>query len=237
MTQPPAHFGTPASPGTPNYVALRYPLIVFDWDGTLFDSAGNIVRSLQAAVAEMGGTPPSSEAARHVIGLSLQQVLETIAPDIPSHRLPLLAQAYREQYRQHQHDITLFDGVRDMLMALKARGHLLAIATGKSYSGLNEALDAVGLRHVFDDTRTADQTASKPDPLMLNELMDTFNTAPVQTLMVGDTTHDLLMAHNAACPAVAVAYGAHDAAGLAALRPLHLATSIADLQQWLLQHG
>lgn len=234
MTLPP---DMPVTPAIPNYVALRYPLIVFDWDGTLFDSAGNIVRSLQAAVAEMGGTPPADDVARHVIGLSLQQALETVAPDIPSHRLPLLAQAYREQYRKLQHDITLFDGARDMLMALKGRGHLLAIATGKSRSGLDEALEAVGLRYVFDATRTADQTASKPDPLMLNELMDTFNTAPVQTLMVGDTTHDLLMAHNAACPAVAVTYGAHDTSGLSAMRPLHVAASIADLRQWLLQHG
>lgn len=79
----------------------RYPLIVFDWDGTLFDSAGNIVRSLQAAVAELGGTPPSDEVARHVIGLDLQQALQLAAPDIPAHRHPLLAQAYRAQYRRH----------------------------------------------------------------------------------------------------------------------------------------
>lgn len=198
----------------------RYPLIVFDWDGTLFDSAGNIVRSLQAAVAELGGTPPSDETARHVIGLDLQQALQLAAPDIPLHRHPLLAQAYRAQYRQHQHDICLFEGVHDMLLSLKGKGHMLAIATGKSRTGLNEALDAVGLSHMFDATRTADQTAGKPDPMMLHELMDELNTAPVQTLMVGDTTHDLLMAHNAACPAVAVTYGAHDASGLAALRPL-----------------
>lgn len=215
----------------------RYPLIVFDWDGTLFDSAGNIVRSLQAAVAELGGTPPSDETARHVIGLDLQQALQLAAPDIPLHRHPLLAQAYRAQYRQHQHDICLFEGVHDMLLSLKGKGHMLAIATGKSRTGLNEALDAVGLSHMFDATRTADQTAGKPDPMMLHELMDELNTAPVQTLMVGDTTHDLLMAHNAACPAVAVTYGAHDASGLAALRPLHVASSITDLRQWLLQHG
>ena len=215
----------------------RYPLIVFDWDGTLFDSAGNIVRSLQAAVAELGGTPPSDEVARHVIGLDLQRALQLAAPDIPAHRHPLLAQAYRAQYRQHQNDICLFAGVHDMLLSLKGKGHMLAVATGKSRTGLNEALDTVGLRHMFDATRTADQTAGKPDPLMLHELMDELNAAPVQTLMVGDTTHDLHMAHNAACAAVAVTYGAHDAAGLAALRPLYTATSISDLQQWLMHNA
>ena len=215
----------------------RYPLIVFDWDGTLFDSAGNIVRSLQAAVAELGGTPPSDETARHVIGLDLQQALQLAAPDVPAYRHPLLAQAYRAQYRKHQGDITLFTGVHDMLLSLKGKGHMLAVATGKSRSGLNEALDAVGLSHMFDATRTADQTAGKPDPLMLHELMDELNTAPVQTLMVGDTTHDLLMAHNAACPAVAVTYGAHDTTGLAALRPLYTATSLHDLHQWLLANA
>ncbi len=221
----------------PTLPTRRYPLVVFDWDGTLFDSAGSIVRSLQAAVAEMGGKPPSVDDARYVIGLDLQHALQTVAPDVPVHRLPLLAQAYREQYRRHQHDITLFDGVHEMLRALKDRGHLLAVATGKSRRGLDEALDTVGLRDLFDATRTADQTAGKPDPLMLHELMDELDAAPVQTLMVGDTTHDLQMAHNAACAAVAVTYGAHDAPGLSALRPLHVAPSIAGLQQWLLQHG
>ena len=215
----------------------RYPLIVFDWDGTLFDSAGNIVRSLQAAVAELGGTPPSDETARHVIGLDLQQALQLAAPDVPAYRHPLLAQAYRAQYRKHQGDITLFTGAHDMLLSLKGKGHMLAVATGKSRTGLNEALDAVGLSHMFDATRTADQTAGKPDPLMLHELMDELNTAPVQTLMVGDTTHDLLMAHNAACPAVSVTYGAHDTTGLAALWPLYTATSLHDLHQWLLANA
>ena len=226
-----------ASFPTPDYRSRRYPLIVFDWDGTLFDSAGNIVRSIQAAVAELGGQPPSDEAARQVIGLDLQRALLTVAPDIPHYRLPLLAQAYRDHYRRLMHAITLFAGVPEMLQALRARGHLLAVATGKSRAGLDEALDAVGLHHMFDATRTSDQTAGKPDPLMLNELMDELNTAPVQTLMVGDTTHDLLMAHQAACPAVAVTYGAHSPDGLASMRPLYVASTVAELHDWLLQHG
>ncbi len=217
--------------------ALRYPLIAFDWDGTLFDSAGSIVRCIQAAVVEAGGQPPSDADARHVIGLGLQHALQTAAPDVPPKNWPLLADAYRRHYRAHMHDITLFAGVPELLTELKNRGHLLAVATGKSRAGLNDALNAVGLRHLFDATRTADQTAGKPDPLMLHELMHELDAAPAQTLMVGDTTHDLLMARHAACPAVAVGYGAHDAQGFAAFSPLYTAQSVAALREWLLENG
>lgn len=216
---------------------LRYPLIVFDWDGTLFDSAGNIVRSLQAAVAELGGKPPSSETAHHVIGLDLPQALAIAAPDIPSHRHPLLAQAYRTHYSKHMNDICLFEGAHRMLLELKSKGHLLAIATGKSQAGLREALEATDLLHVFDAIRTADQTAGKPDPLMLHELMDELNIAPVQTLMVGDTTHDMQLAKNALCHSVAVTYGAHRAEELAVFRTVYTAQSTSDLHQWLLENA
>ena len=217
--------------------ALRYPLIAFDWDGTLFDSAGSIVRCIQAAVQEAGGKPPSDAAARHVIGLGLQQALQMAAPDVPAARQPVLIEAYRRHYRAHMHDITLFAGVPELLAELKDRGHLLAVATGKSRAGLNEALSAVGLHHLFDATRTADQTAGKPDPLMLHELMHELAAAPAQTLMVGDTTHDLLMARHAACPAVAVSYGAHGTEGFAALSPLYTAQSVAALRTWLLENA
>lgn len=215
----------------------RYELIVFDWDGTLMDSAAAIVRAIQAASADLGLPPPSDARARHVIGLGLQDALHHAVPELPEADYPKMVERYRHHYLSSDHELTLFDGTQALIADLHARGHLLAVATGKSRRGLDEALDTAGLRHLFDATRTADQTAGKPDPLMLHELMDELNTTPVQTLMVGDTSHDLLMAHNAACAAVAVTYGAHDASGLLVLRPLHVAPSIAGLQQWLLQHG
>lgn len=215
----------------------RYELIVFDWDGTLMDSAAAIVRAIQAASADLGLPPPSDARARHVIGLGLQDALHHAVPELPEVDYPKMVERYRHHYLSSDHELTLFDGTQALIADLHARGHLLAVATGKSRRGLDEALDTAGLRHLFDATRTADQTAGKPDPLMLHELMDELNTTPVQTLMVGDTSHDLLMAHNAACAAVAVTYGAHDASGLLVLRPLHVAPSIAGLQQWLLQHG
>jgi phosphoglycolate phosphatase len=120
---------------------------------------------------------------------------------------------------------------------LKLRHHWLTVATGKSRAGLNEALNAVALRHVFDGSRTADETAGKPSPMMLHELMREFGAAPERTLMVGDTTHDLQMALNAGCASVGVSYGAHEPDAFHALNPLHVAHSVRDLHDWLLQHA
>jgi phosphoglycolate phosphatase len=156
---------------------------------------------------------------------------------LPTERYAELAQRYRHHYFRSQHDITLFAGSLDMLQALKAQGHLLAVATGKSRRGLDEALNTVQLLGLFDATRTAEETASKPDPLMLRELMHEFDVAPERTLMIGDTTHDLQMAANAGTPCVAVSYGAHEAAVFAAYQPLFVAHSTRELHEWLLHNG
>ncbi|OIQ71238.1 phosphoglycolate phosphatase [mine drainage metagenome] len=121
-----------------------------------------------------------------------------------------------------------------MLAELKARGYLLAVATGKSRRGLDQALGTVALAGVFDSSRTADQTAGKPDPLMLHELMAEFDVAPDRTLMIGDTTHDLQMANNAGCPCVAVSYGAHEPAVFEVFAPLYVAHTVRQLHDWLL---
>jgi len=120
---------------------------------------------------------------------------------------------------------------------LKARGHLLTVATGKSRRGLDEALHAVELKGRFDGSRTADETAGKPHQLMLHELMREFDVAPERTLMIGDTTHDLQMALNAGCASVGVSYGAHEPAAFDVLRPRMVAHSVAELQRWLLDHA
>jgi phosphoglycolate phosphatase len=216
---------------------LNFDLIAFDWDGTLFDSTQIIVRSIQAAVADVGGTVPSDKAASYVIGLGLMEALAHAAPDVPEARYPELGQRYRHHYGVHQNDISLFDGVLPLLADLKARGHLLTVATGKSRRGLDEALHAVELKGRFDGSRTADETAGKPHPLMLHELMREFDVAPERTLMIGDTTHDLQMALNAGCASVGVSYGAHEPAAFDVLRPRMVAHSVAELQRWLLEHA
>lgn len=215
----------------------RFDLIAFDWDGTLFDSTKIIVRCIQAAVVDVGGARPTDEAAAYVIGMSLAQALARAAPDVPPQKYEELGARYRFHYYRHQDDLSLFDGVLPLLRELKERHHWLAVATGKSRRGLDEVLHAQELHGVFDGSRTSDETAGKPHPLMLQELMREFGTDPERTLMIGDTTHDLQMALNAGCPSVGVSYGAHEPASFDALGPLHVAHSVADLRDWLLAHG
>lgn len=217
--------------------ARRFDLIAFDWDGTLSDSTAVIARCIQAAVRDVGGTVPTDEQASHVIGLGLMQALAMAAPDVPKERYTDLGQRYRQHFMAHRDDIVFFDGALDMLGALKERSHLLAVATGKSRRGLDDALHTAALHGVFDASRTADQTAGKPDPRMLHELMQEFGLAPERVLMVGDTTHDLLMARNAGCPSVAVSYGAHPPAAFGDYAPLFVAESVAELRGWLLEHA
>ena len=212
---------------------LNFDLIAFDWDGTLFDSTKIIARCIQAAVRDVGGTVPTDEAAGYVIGLGLMQALAHAAPDVPQDKYPELGERYRHHYTAHQNDISLFDGVLPLLAALKARGHTLAVATGKSRHGLDEALHAVELLGRFDGSRTADETAGKPHPRMLHELMTEFGVSADRTLMIGDTTHDLQMALNAGCASVGVSYGAHESAAFDALKPRFVAHSVQQLHDWL----
>ena len=215
----------------------RFDLIAFDWDGTLFDSTALITRCIQAAAADLDLPVPSDEAASHVIGLGLTEALQHAVPSLPAARYPELGQRYRHHYFNRQHELVLFDGTLEMLQALKARNHWLAVATGKSRRGLDEALQTVQLHGLFDATRTADETAGKPHPQMLHELMAATGVPAERTLMVGDTTHDLQLAINAGCASVAVSFGAHEPEAFAALSPLFVAHSTAELGAWLQQHA
>lgn len=215
----------------------QFDLIAFDWDGTLFDSTQIIVRCIQAAVRDVGGTVPTDKAAAYVIGLGLMQALAHAAPDVPPEKYPELGARYRHHYATRYNDLSLFEGVLPLLDALKARGHLLAVATGKSRRGLDEALQSVELKGVFDGSRTADETAGKPDPRMLHELMAQFDLPAERVLMIGDTTHDLQMALNATCPSVGVSYGAHEPEAFGPLSPRHVAHSVEGLRDWLLANA
>jgi phosphoglycolate phosphatase len=215
----------------------RFDLIAFDWDGTLFDSTALITRCIQAAVVDVGGQRPTDAAASYVIGMGLMQALAHAAPDVPQTQYAQLGERYRHHYLAQQNDLSLFDGVLPLLATLRERNHWLAVATGKSRRGLDETLCSVALQGVFDGSRTADETAGKPDPLMLNELMREFGTQPERTLMVGDTTHDLQMAVNAGCPCVGVSYGAHDHGAFEPFDPLFVAHSVAELHVWLKDHA
>ena len=212
----------------------QFDLIAFDWDGTLYDSTAAITHAIQASVVDLGYTQPTKEQASYVIGLGLMQALAHAAPEVPQHQYAELGTRYRHHFSKALADLNLFEGVLPMLQALKDTGVKLAVATGKSRSGLNEVLQTMDLRGVFDDSRTADETTGKPDPHMLYELMSSLGVSPERVLMVGDTSHDLRMANNAGCAGLGVSFGAHDQASLAACKPLAIVHSVAELHQWLM---
>ncbi|HSM20655.1 MAG TPA: HAD-IA family hydrolase [Rubrivivax sp.] len=215
----------------------HFDLIVFDWDGTLFDSTALIAQCIQAACRDLGLAAPSDTDAAYVIGLGLHDALKHAAPGLLPERYPDLGRRYRHHYFARQHELVLFPGTLDMLQAMKGRNHWLAVATGKARRGLDEALAHSQLAGLFDATRTADETAGKPHPLMLQQLMAEFGAAPERTLMIGDTTHDLQLAVNAGTARVAVAYGAHETQALRDHGPLFLAHSTRELHDWLLQNA
>jgi phosphoglycolate phosphatase len=217
--------------------ATRFDLIVFDWDGTLFDSTALIVRAIQQACQDAGVPVPSDERAAYVIGLGLHDALQHAVPGLDAKHYPRIAERYRHHYFQSQHELSFFPGTHDMLQALKTRGHRLAVATGKGRRGLDSAIEAGSLRTLFDASRTADETFSKPHPRMLLELMDELNIGPDRTLMVGDTTHDLQLAANAGTASLAVSFGAHEAQAFDAHAPLAVLHSTAELHDWLVRHA
>ncbi len=214
-----------------------YDLVVFDWDGTLYDSTGLIVQCIQAACADLSLPVPERSAAAYVIGLGLHDALAHVAPTLAPERVPELGHRYRHHYFRKQHELTLFDGVIDLLQMLKTRNHWLAVATGKSRQGLNEALQHVSLHGLFDATRTADETASKPHPMMLHELMAELGVEPERTLMIGDTTHDLQLAQNAGTHSVAVSFGAHEPESFQRYPTRFVAHTVPELHQWLSAHA
>ncbi|HNA82109.1 MAG TPA: HAD-IA family hydrolase [Thiobacillaceae bacterium] len=214
-------------------MAARFELLIFDWDGTLMDSAGVIATCIQAASRDMGLPVPSREEASHIIGLGLRQALETLFPNLPEDQHQPLADHYRRHYLGQDAEIPLFDGARELIDEMRARGHLLAVATGKARRGLDRAFAHTGLAPLFHASRTADETFSKPHPAMIEELLDELRVSPERALMIGDTTHDLEMARNAGIAALGAAYGAHPPEGLEALNPLAVCHSFAELAKWL----
>jgi phosphoglycolate phosphatase len=213
---------------------MPFKLIVFDWDGTLMDSEARIVACIHAAFADLGLPLPSPEAARDIIGLGLDEALAVLLPETGRDgRLALI-----ERYRFHflvanDTPSQLFPGVAETLDWLRSRGHLLAVATGKSRRGLDLVLASTGLGAHFQATRCADETFSKPHPEMLLQIMDELGARGPETLMVGDTEYDMQMARSAGAHALAVCYGVHSPERLMAQGPLGCLAGLADMPAWL----
>jgi phosphoglycolate phosphatase len=212
----------------------RFDLIVFDWDGTLMDSAGAIADCIRAACADLGIAVPSDEEARHIIGLGLQEAISALLPSLSPADYPLLTERYRHHFLGRDREIPLFEGARDLIVDLHGRGYLLGVATGKSRMGLDRVLENTGLGRYFHASRCADECHSKPHPAMILELMDSFGVSPENTLMVGDTSHDADMAANASVGFVAVTYGAHPREQLCVPTALVCCHTLAELHRWLL---
>jgi phosphoglycolate phosphatase len=211
----------------------RFEAIIFDWDGTLSDSTDPIALCMQAACRDLGLTVPSTEQAKHVIGLGLADALGRLVPELPPTEYGRLVDAYRVHYLRRSQEHPLFDGVAGLLTDLAARGHRLGVATGKSRPGLERSLQSAALSERFHAVRTADLTAPKPDPAMLLELIEALEVPAERMLMVGDTAFDLEMASRAGVAALAVSYGAHPVAELRRWPALAYLDTPAALCAWL----
>lgn len=212
----------------------RFELIVFDWDGTLIDTIDWIVSCLQQSALECQFPIPGQDAAKDTIGLSIDQAFQKLFPGIDTKTQKKLINSYNNAFflkKLSRKD--LFAGVFDMLMQLQHRGLHLAVATGKGRAGLQQALAATGTEDLFVITRCADETASKPSPMMLHEIMAQTGVAKEKTLMVGDSIHDMQMALNAGVSAAAVACGAHSEDTLMQLNPLACLQQTAELVEMI----
>lgn len=212
-----------------------YQLLIFDWDGTLVDSIGRIVESMRRAADTCGLPQRSDEAIRDIIGLGLPEAIQTLYPEL---REAVLVERFREGYSEHylaleNEPSALFDGVEESLEAFREQGYRLAVATGKSRRGLQRVLQGRGWLDYFDVTRCADETASKPHPRMLHEILQHCAVAPARALMVGDSVFDLQMARNAGMDSVAVGFGAQPLESLRAHGPRLAINEFSELRAWL----
>ncbi len=215
----------------------RFDLLIFDWDGTLMDSAAAISTSLQSACADLNLPVPPDETARFVIGLGMNDAMKHILPDLPPSCYPQFLERYRHHFWRADGDTTLFKGVTECISELHGAGFLLAVATGKSRNGLDRALKAAGLTQYFHATRCADEGFSKPHPGMLHQILEATQIGTERALMIGDTTHDLEMARAAGMARLAAAYGAHPRASLLTCEPLACVEAFAELHRWLAQNA
>ncbi|WP_349927800.1 HAD-IA family hydrolase [Acinetobacter sp. A1-4-2] len=209
-------------------------LVIFDWDGTLFDSVRQIVASLQFA-AQQFQQPLTDEDAKSIIGLGLPEVAQRLFPAVPELHADIL-QSYSEHYVANSTGDQWFAGVADMLEALAQAGVKLAVATGKSRKGLDRVLKQTQSMELFAATRAASETRSKPHPLMLEEILTQTGVQAEHAIMVGDTSYDLEMAQNIAMPRIGVSYGVHTTEVLARYHPLAIAEDVTALNQLLLNH-
>ena len=213
----------------------KFKCITFDWDGTLADSTTQIVDNLQKAIADLAWPARSDAQLRQIIGLSFESAMDIIYPDGLELDHSKLKEAYMNHFWSIDHEATIFfEGVEAMLSDLQARGIILAVATGKSRKGLDAVLEKTNTERFFTITKCADQTKSKPDPLMLEEILTELKLPKSELVMIGDTTFDLEMANNAQVASIGLTTGAHDLSQLQACKPLTILSDIRELPALIL---
>lgn len=211
-----------------------YRLLVFDWDGTLMDSVGSIVACMEATVEKLGLEPVPAERIRQAVGMGLDETLDALVPGTDEATRGRIVECYRRfWFSIYRERPTPFEGVGRVLGELAEDDYLMAVATGKGRRGLDRDFETTGFGHLFHASRTADETFAKPHPRMLEEILDELGTRPEEALVIGDTTFDLEMAHNAGVPAVAVETGSHETDVLRQLEPLACLPSVRQLRAWL----
>lgn len=207
-------------------------LIIFDWDGTLMDSVGLIVDAMRHA-AEQHSLTVTDDATKSIIGIALVDAFPMLFPNDSDKYDDLLA-TYSEYYVQHCDNDKLFDGVKELIEVLHQQGKILAIATGKKRKGLERVLPNSGIEPFFTITKTADETAGKPNPLMLEQILAETGKDVDDAVFVGDSIHDIRMANNIDMDSIAVSYGCEKADVLAQETPSALVNSVKDLKKLLL---
>lgn len=213
---------------------MSIKVTIFDWDGTLVDSVEHIAESLHRAATELGFPELEREAYRDIIGLGMVEALDKLYPGISRAEMTAIREGYgRYFFAREATPQNVFDGMREVLTDL--RGPLMgcAVATGKSRGGLDKALRSTALGPHFDLTRCADETRSKPDPLMLAEILEFYRLTPDEAVMIGDTTYDMEMAERIGMPAIGVEWGVHDRDALHRHRPIAVVDSVAALRDAL----
>jgi phosphoglycolate phosphatase len=211
----------------------KYELIVFDWDGTLMDSTGHIVDCMREAIVALDLPLLSDTEISHIIGLGLHEAVSHLYPDLEPAKLEQLGDKYREVWLSNPHQTPLFANAEPLLNKLSQGELFLGVATGKSRRGLDKMLVQTGLGDLFHATRCADECHSKPHPQMLEELMDFTGVSAKQTLMIGDTEFDMLMAKNAGADCLAITHGAHAVEKLQACDPVGIVADLFEVEHWL----
>lgn len=215
-----------------------YSVLIFDWDGTLMDSEVAIVKSLKFSFEDNGVALLSNDTLKSIIGLSLDEAFMALLPDASPAMIQSLSNSYRQDFlRQDSTGSLLFTGVQSVLDELKSLGYFLCVATGKSRRGLDKVLQETKLENYFACTRCADETFSKPHPLMIEEILTDMDAMPDDALLIGDTDFDLQMGNNAGIDSIAVSYGVHSVERLTPHSPKAIFDDLRELPEWLLRVG